>query len=165
MTAGLRGWLLSVIAVSILCAAADALMPPGGPKRVGKLVCGLVLLCAVLSPLRELDIESGVRWVEDWQASLEAREGELSAQADEVRRAVIEQEYAAYIVDKAAGLGLPEVSARVTCREENGLLLPDRAEVTGPLGGEGRETLARAIREDLGIPPENQIYHEGEETP
>lgn len=51
MMGAVRSWLLAVIAASLLCAVAGALMPPGGVKRVGRLVCGLVMLAAVLSPL------------------------------------------------------------------------------------------------------------------
>ena len=36
MMGAVRGWLLAVIAVSLLCAVADALMPPGGVRRVGR---------------------------------------------------------------------------------------------------------------------------------
>ena len=63
MTA-VRSWLLAVIAVSLLCAVADALMPQGAIKRVGKLVCGLVLIGAVLSPGASLDAEEGQRWLD-----------------------------------------------------------------------------------------------------
>ena len=42
-----REWLLGVTAAAILAALAEGLMQEGGPKRVGRLVCGLVLLAAV----------------------------------------------------------------------------------------------------------------------
>ena len=50
MMGAVRSWLLAVIAVSLLCAVAEALMPSGAVKRVGRLVCGLVLVGAILSP-------------------------------------------------------------------------------------------------------------------
>ena len=64
MMGAVRSWLLAVIAASLLCAVAGALMPPGGVKRVGRLVCGLVLLGAVLSPAATLDAAEGQRWLE-----------------------------------------------------------------------------------------------------
>lgn len=165
MTAGLRNWLTSLIAVSILCAGADALMPSGGPKRVGKLLCGLVLLCTVLMPLSRLDLEGSTQWLEDWWAELECRGGELAEQAEDAARPVIEARYAAYITDKAARLGLPPVSARVTCRAAGeGVLLPGRAEIAGALTAEERETLTAALREEWGL-EEDQVCYEGEEMP
>ena len=37
MMEGARMWLLSLLAVSLLCALADALMPPGAVRKVGRL--------------------------------------------------------------------------------------------------------------------------------
>ncbi len=160
-----RGWLLAVISVSLLCAAADALMPPGGVRRVGKLVCGLVLLAAVLSPLDALDLEAGQRWLEDYFASLDQRKAELGETVNDQMKGIIEGEYAAYIVDKAAELGLT-CTARVECRaSEEGLYLPIRAEVSGPLDDGGRARLAQIVETDLGIPEGSQFYMEKEEVP
>ena len=149
--------LLAVIAVSLLCAVADALMPPGGVRRVGRLVCGLVLMGAVLSPVAELDVEGGRRWLEDYLAALDLREAELEE--------TVEQEYAAYIVDKAAELGWT-CTARVTCeRSEEGLYLPVRTEVTGPQTAGVPAQLVQSIAEDLGVPKEAQVYINKEEMP
>ena len=56
MIGAVRSWLLAVTAVSLLCALAGALMPKGPVERVGRLVCGLVMLAAVLSPLARPDL-------------------------------------------------------------------------------------------------------------
>lgn len=158
-------WLVSILAVSLVCALADTMMPNGPVKRVGRLVCGLVLVAAILSPLAELDVGAGERWLEDYFAGLDRRETELREQVDDGMKTIIEQEYAAYIVDKAAQLGL-SCSARVECRaEEEGLYLPVRIEVTGPVGPEGQAELARVLETELGVPPEGQTYHWEEETP
>ena len=111
MTA-VRSWLLAVIAVSLMCAAAEALMPPGPGRRVGRLVCGLALLSAVLSPLAGLDLDGGQQWLEDYLSSLDGRTAELEETVNSQMKGIIEGEYAAYIVDKAARLGLT-CSARV----------------------------------------------------
>ena len=57
----LRVWLLGVIGVAVLTALADSVMPPGAVKRVGKLVCGLALLAALLSPLPGFELSSGTQ--------------------------------------------------------------------------------------------------------
>lgn len=59
MMGAVRGWLLSLIAVSLACATADALMPPGAVKRVGRLVCGLAMALTMLSTLVRLDVSGG----------------------------------------------------------------------------------------------------------
>ena len=77
MMDGVRGWLLSVIAACLLCALADALMPQGPVKKVGRLVCGLVLLCVMLSPLPGLRLEEGQAWLESYFAGLEQQKQDL----------------------------------------------------------------------------------------
>lgn len=165
MMGAVRGWLLAVIGASLICALADALMPPGAVRRVGKLACGLVLLAAVLSPLTRLDIADGQRWLEDYLASLDNREAELTETVNSQMKVIIEQEYAAYIVDKAAELGWT-CTARVACeRSEEGLYLPVRTEVTGPQTAGVPAQLVRSIAEDLGVPEEAQVYIDKEEMP
>lgn len=156
---------MAVIAVSLLCAVADALMPPGAVRRVGKLVCGLVLLGAVLSPVAGLDVESGRQWLDGYLASVRNREAELTETVESQMKGIIEQEYAAYIVDKAAELGLT-CTARVECElSEDGLYLPVRTEVAGLETAGGQEKLIRVIETDLGVPAERQFYREEEEMP
>lgn len=160
-----RGWLMTIIAASLLCALADALMPRGAVCRVGRLVCGLVMLSALLSPLGSLDVEAGQRWLEEYLISGDSRKLELEETVNNQMKVIIEQECAAYIVDKAAELGL-NCTARVECGAlEDGLYLPIRAEVTGAIMANAQEKLIRSIEEELGIPREAQIYVVEEEMP
>ena len=102
MMAGVQLWLRSVLAVSLLCALADALTPQGGVKRVQRLVCGLVLAAAALGPAVRLDVEGGRRWLENCLEDLELRRDQLEEETG--MKSIIERSFAAYIVDKAAQL-------------------------------------------------------------
>ena len=164
MMGAARLWLLSILSVSLVCALADALMPPGAVRRVGRMVCGLVLMSAILSPLVDLDLEGGSRWLEDYLAAVEQRETELEKQVDEGRKAIIAERYEAYILDKAAQLGL-SCTVEVECRtEEDGVCLPERVRITGALSAQEKVQLAELLEEELGVAPEEQIYIE-EESP
>lgn len=128
MMAGVGSWLLSITGASVLCALADGLMAAGPVRRVGRLVCGLMLLAVILAPLAQLDLEGGQRWLEEYHLGLEDRTQELERQVDEQMKTIIEQEYAAYIVDKAAELGL-------TCTAPG--ILPGRGGGAVPTGAGG----------------------------
>lgn len=158
-----RGWLLALIAASLLCALAGALMPSGGVKQVGRLVCGLTLLAAILQPLAGLDMAEGQQWLADYFAALELRETELEETVDGQMKVIIEQRCAAYIVDKAAQLGAA-CSARTECRRDGGLYLPQRVEVTGAVPPPLQSELVQIIVRDLGV-PEEQIDFSEEEAP
>ena len=125
----------------------------------------MVLLAVMLSPLVQLNPAAGQAWLEGWRSGLEQQEAALRQQVNEGVKPIIEQEFAAYIVDKAAEMGL-NCTARVSCRaEENGLYLPDRTEVAGPLSQEERGRLSQLIQEELGVPADRQAYYSGEELP
>lgn len=165
MIGALGRWLAAIIAVSLLCAVADSLMPSGPVKRVGRLVCGLVMAGALLSPLARLDMAGGTLWLDSFLASVQSWEAELEETVNSQLKTVIEQQSAAYIVDKAAELGL-SCRARVECRlSEDGLYLPVRTEVTGAMTADVQAKLIRMIREDLGVPDSSQIYISEEEMP
>ena len=165
-----REWLLGVTAAAILAALAEGLMQEGGPKRVGRLVCGLVLLAAVF-PLLCCGVHTALHCTEargGLPAGSERRSGysaQIEEQADRLRtdtndwmKLVIEEQCAAYVMDKAAELGIT-CQVRVTCtQEEAGVFLPWRCSVTGDLAQEEQEQLVREIQSDLDIPAQRQEY-------
>ncbi|MGE4277136.1 MAG: hypothetical protein AB7E30_08160 [Lawsonibacter sp.] len=165
MMDGVREWLLAIIAASILCALADSIMLSGAVKRVGRLVCGMVLLCVVLTPVSRLELNDGKGWLEDYLAELEVQKTELNEQVNEGMKTIIETRYAAYIVDKAEELGLT-CTARVSCRVgEDGLYVPDEVQVAGICSDVEQSRLTQMIQEDLGVPLERQVYYIEEELP
>ena len=148
-----REWLLGVTAAAILAALAEGLMQEGGPR----LVCGLVLLAAVFRPAAELTLpaEGGLS---GYSAQIEEQADRLRTDTNDWMKLVIEEQCAAYVMDKAAELGIT-CQVRVTCtQEEAGVFLPWRCSVTGDLAQEEQEQLVREIQSDLDIPAQRQEY-------
>ena len=161
----LRTWMMGVTAAAILCALADRLMPDGPVRRVGRLTMGLVMLAAVLHPLIHLEGASAEVPETDWSAQTAVQIQSLEEERNQTMKAIIEQEFAAYIVDKAAQLGV-ECTAQVTCRPgESGLLFPQQIQVTGTFAPEQWEALTQALEEELGLPKEQQILQAEEGAP
>ena len=89
----------------------------------------------------------------------------LEEERDQTMKTIIEREFAAYIVDKAAQMGV-ECTAQVTCElEENGVFLPQSAVLQGTFSSEQREEMAGVLEEELGIAREQQIIQTKEESP
>lgn len=160
---GAQEWLLAVLSACILCAVAESLMPAGPVKRVGKLVCGLVLLCAFLSIAGGLDLEESHAWAQQWKSGLDVEKENLQDQLNEEMKVIIEEKCEAYIVDKAAQKGLA-CTARVSCRLEGELWVPEEVWIQGGLSAEEKQWLRECIQEDLGVSPDRQIYEGGEES-
>ena len=155
----MKTWLMRVIAAAILCTIAQDLSPKGSVKQVGRLVCAMVLLCVVLSPVKTLDMAAGSQWLTNYRATLADSRAALAEQGEEIQMAVIGEKYRAYIEDKGAQLGL-NCQAHVDCREEGEIYVPDRVQVTGDLSQGDWDGLRRCLEEELGVPPERQEFRE-----
>lgn len=163
MMAAVKGWLMELIAVSILCAAADSLMPEGGVKKIGKLVCSLCVLCVTLSPLAALRGESIAGWMQAWDAELEESRMQLEEQTGQTQKAVIEEYCRAYISDKAAELGLA-CRVEVDCAyHTDGLWLPESVRLWGAFTDVTQSRLTELLERQLGIAAGDQTYYQTKE--
>lgn len=157
-----RQWLMGVTCAALMAALADGLMAKGAVKQVGKLVCALVLLCAVLRPVLSVEIPDSGQLLSRLQKEAGDSRARLEQDSGQMLKTLIERECGAYIVDKAARFGAV-CQAQVECIfGEAGTWLPHRAYVTGQLDAQHRQLLTAAVHSELGIAPECLVYAGGE---
>lgn len=158
MMESLRTWLSSIVAVTLLIAMAESLVPERTIRRVAGFTGGLVLLLALVRPVLAGGLPDLTLETEKWTAAIEEEQASLSRQGEDALAALIAERTASYIWDKGAALGL-EVKANVETRTgEAGLPVPERVELEGPYSKE----LADYITHELNIPPERQVWNEQE---
>jgi len=157
-------WLLGVTGAAILAAMAESLAPKGAGKQVTRLVCGLVILLAVIRPVMTLEV-ADLREITDlWQAEIQKNTVQLESQQEKQMKAVIEQEFEAYILDKTAQMGLT-CTVRVICEENaEGVQLPDSISIGGAMTSEQQEQLRQALSQELGLAPEHISFTEEDST-
>lgn len=153
----IRSWLVGITCAAMIVALAEGLMPPGAVRKVGKLTGGLVLLLAILQPVLKLDGTALTRALMEYRVDLSAYGDELEEENGELMKAIIAEQSAAYIVDKAASMGIG-CSVDVTVNQEGDYPVPETVTVTGTLTGPQREQLTRQIEADFAIPAERQHY-------
>ena len=155
----LRQWLTGVTCAAIIVALADSLMAGGTVRRIGRLAGGLLLLAAVVKPVLEVDLS--VLSAANLRLEAEAVPAAEEAGLD-LMKSIIGEETGAYILDKAAELGISCQEVRVTCAvEENGVPYPASVVLVGDLTEEEQARLSRRIEADLAIPAERQSYEKG----
>ena len=146
-------------ALSLLCGAALSVLPEGGVKRVAEVVCTASLIVALVSPLKALDmgtyaLESAKRHELETALTVGAEAAE-----QRLNRLVLEQEYEAYIMDKALEIGLEGLTVDVEVQWSlEGLWMPYAARISGVCSQTGKEKLAALMTADLGIPYERQRW-------
>ena len=154
----LREWLTSLVAVSMLLSVAQTLVPEGSIRKISSFTGGLILLVVLLRPLLGADLSRLDLHLEDYERAIGQRQEELASAGEAELAGIIEERTAAYISDKADTLGLAVKVQVETKPAGDGVPVPWRAELWGPRS----PALATYMEEELGIPGERQVWHEGE---
>ena len=157
MIAAARSWVTSIAAVTMILTVVQPLVPEGTLRKITGFTGGLLLLAALLQPVLRTDLGRLRLDFSGYSEAIAEREEELNAAGKEELAGIIAGRTAAYISDKADALGL-QVDARVETEPDGeGIPLPHSAVLTG----EYSQGLADWIAEELGIPAERQVWHEG----
>ncbi len=152
-----KQWLLGITGAAILAALTEGIMPEGGIKPIGKLACGLMMLAAVLIPLRGVDAAAVSEYMHD-----DFPQSNTLTEETQVRiKQLIEDEFSAYSMDKAQRLGIScEIYVHCRQQDESGIFLPEQAEISGA-AEEARGAVAVMLCTDLGLSEDNLLFEEG----
>ena len=151
----LREWLLGVTAAALAVALAQALTPEGTVKKTVRLAGGLVLLLAVVNPLKGFT-PAAMPQPGDLVPSVD----NAPTAGEEVMKTLIAQKVGADIVDKGSELGCPCTAQVTVAQDENGWPIPWSVELWGQWTDKGKKELSQAIAEELDIPAQRQSFRE-----
>ena len=146
-------WILRLTGAAMVSAAAVSLTPKGRAGRVVRLACGLMSVSVLLGAAASVD--GGTLFPEKAYP-----QGEIASAVDAEKaiRAVIEERAEAYISDKAASLGLADITVLIAAEKTDAGWYFARAEVRGTWDAAAGKALSRHITETLGIAEEDQEW-------
>lgn len=148
----MRGWLLAITCAAVIAALADALSPPGTPRKITRIAGGLLLLLAVLQPVKELSGAELSGYLEKYRAEYEGYAEAMAQTNEAAMKSIIEERTGAYIWDKATALGIRDCQVTVVCRvAEGGFPVPDTVTVRGAGSQTAFEQLSHAIAVDFAV--------------
>lgn len=151
-----REYVLRVVCAALICGAAESLLTDSAIKKHVKLLCGLFLTYAMLSPLVGLELPSlPTLNIYTYEGNIAVSVGQDYAQKAQAE--YISEECEAYILDKAEQLQL-RLRVEVTVAEKEEVLQPDRVTLEGEYSPEAKEELTEYIEQELGIPKERQQW-------
>lgn len=150
-------------ALSILFGVIMGIIPEGGVKRITGILCSAILIIVVLTPIKSIDIDSYALLLTQYRE----QEAQLTARADEINsrlnRAVIVEEYEAYIMDKAEELGIDVKEARVEVQwSTEAVWVPYSVSVTANADISLRRVFEDKLMAELGIPQERVKWQSDE---
>ena len=152
---GMRAYILSIIAASILCGVVSSFLRSSAQRQSVRFLCGVCMIITVIGPLKGMAVMdlSTVYW--DIQESVEEYT-ELGAKmsqteySDEVK-ANVER----YVEDLGREWNT-SIEAEIYLDEET--FLPKRITVYGTVPEEVRANIEGTIQQELGIPVEEQMW-------
>lgn len=152
----IKEYILSVCATALICVIVRSLLQKGTVGNLAKLMSGVFLLLAILSPLKQI-------YIPDWQditlsyqldaqnATKWGEESTLNALSQ-----IIKEQTASYILERAQPLGL-ELSVDVILSSD-AVPAPKTIYLTGAAGPYAKQQLQEIIIRELGITKENLIW-------
>lgn len=150
----MKAYLLKVICAAMVCALTEAVAGKGPGQQTRRLVCGLFLVLAVLSPLADTKLPRLDLGSLEKDARSAVADGQ--AQARTARDQCITEACEAYIWNKAVAMDL-ELEVRVELDDEG---FPVRVELFGPAGPLARQELTDTVVRDLGLEEGDVIWTE-----
>lgn len=158
MTEFIRTWIMGLAGTALLSGIALTLTPKGSVKKVVELVSGVAVILAFIGPVIEFDFSAYSMNLAAYKDRLSVYETSIEETNERLSRTIIEEESAAYILDKAQVLGLSVSSARVAVKwGDEGCWYPYEVYIETQERTVMPE-LAGVIEADLGIPEERQYW-------
>ena len=148
-----RQWLLGVVACSLAVTISTRLAGEGKTGGLVRFTGGLLLLCAMLRPLAQLELPEAGWNMGGYRAAVAQLELELRGERENTLSDSISERLASYIEDKAGSLGM-EVRATVAMELRNNVPVP----VGVTLRGEYSAELTDYVERELGIAQEKQTW-------
>lgn len=150
----MRDYVLRLICAALVCALVPNLVSGSSAGRIAKLVCGIFLAVSALEPLAGSQLPDMEDILPDY--AYEAREAAAWGEkmAGEEREERITQALEAYILDKAAAMGVTlDAELRLDSRG-----FPDSIRLTGEVSEKDRLILEQLLTAQLSIPKEKQQW-------
>ena len=161
----MRSLLLELIGIALLQSIVMLFAGNDSTRRIIQLVGGVAMTLLLISGVMRFDYAAyaSALWPQQeqglWNGDLVREEN------DRLNRLLIEQECAAYILDKARELNVELLDASVGLSwSTNGYWYPSQASLVVPKGAGKSAQLADLIQTELGVPMEAQTWREDETT-
>lgn len=159
MTEFAGNWVRAIAGAALICAVAFALTPNGKVKSVLKLICGIVLICAIINPVLKKNLPDMSMDMSKYREKADEIVSNAEETKNSLSRTIIEDKLKAYILDKAKSYNveLESVSVSVKWGDEE-CWYPYEVDLTADIGQKEKELISSAIEAELGIPKERQYW-------
>ena len=159
MTGFAGEWVRAIAGTALICAAAMALTPKGKVKNVLKLLCGIVLIIAMINPFLGKDLPSMSMDISEYRKEAEDIIGKTEEKKNSLSRTIIEDQLETYILDKAKSLDVELNSVEVLAKwGDEGCWYPYEVRIKADIPLREQGLISNSIESELGVPKERQYW-------
>ena len=153
----IRQYLLSIVAAAIIAGLCVALTNKKSTSGIlVKMIAGLFLTTTVIAPWTHMRFNDLNAYFTDIETAADSIIADSKHMAQTEVAAIIKERTEAYILDKAISLKL-DIAVAVTLTDD-APPIPNSVEIKGNASPYVKQQLKKIIRDDLGIPEEQQIW-------
>lgn len=153
----IREYLIQVTAAALICGIINTIVGKKGSVAATVRVMTVILMTVTMaSPLVKLRISGVSDFLRDIRFQSEAYTQQGSDASKETMQTIIKERAEAYILDKAASLGA-DIRVELVLSDD-ALPVPESVTLRGAVSPAGKRKLQEWIRDDLGIPLEEQKW-------
>lgn len=154
---GLRAYILSVVASSVICGSVQMLLgKKGASATLVRMICGVYMAVVLITPLHRIDFSIYSDYFAGFMEEANSAVSIGENLAEQKRAEIIKQQTQSYILDKASSLGA-DVTVEVTLSEESPPI-PIGITIKGAVSPYVKRMLTNYIEEQFGIPKEAQMW-------
>ena len=159
MTEFAGDWVRGIAGAALICAAATVLTPKGKVKNVLKLLCGIVLVIAMLNPILNDKLPAMSMDISEYRKEADEIIGNAQEKENSLSRSIIEDELETYILDKAESLNVKLQSVQVTVKwGDEGCWYPYEVSLVEDIPLREQNLISNSIEAELGVPDERQYW-------
>ena len=156
-------WVRGIAGAALICAAATALTPKGKVKNVLKLICGIVLIIAMINPIVEQDFPTMSLDISNYRKQADEIIGSTEEKQNNLSRSIIEHELEAYILDKAQSSDTELTSVEVSAKwGDESCWYPYEVKLVANIPQMEKNLISNSIEAELGVPKERQYWSDNE---
>ena len=158
MLDAIKNWIIAIAVSGILVSLIQALMPAGGVKKLSGVICGAVLMLAIMGGILNVKFDTSEFMIADEKEVMNEYSEKLEETNLRLNKSIIEDECRTYILDKAEKLGAHIVAVVTAQYDSDGSCIPYSVSITGKCSDTIGTALGEYISENLNIPPERQFW-------
>lgn len=153
----IKAYILSVVAVSLLCCISKKIYPSNGAsKQLITIICGMLMLITIAKPLFNLSFSDPTYWI-DWVSTDASKAvGEGEQQMILALKEGIKQRAETYILDKAAAYGA-QIDVQIRLSNDD-LPVPVGSVIVGDVSPYVKTQLQYILQKEFGIAAKEQIW-------